>query len=158
MMTKAKTQPLIFIVENDSFYLNWIEYNLAVENYRHLRTFQTGTKCLDHMYLLPDVVILGENLKSSQQEELVEKITDLHPDVKIVYLNDDPRQYSEKIMATKSKSDLEDVTYKQVSSITERIKYLKEFVDMEATKRTTNKVGYIVAFFVVASMAVINYV
>ena len=158
MMTKAKTQPLIFIVENDSFYLNWIEYNLAMENYRHLRTFQTGAKCLDHMYLLPDVVILGENLKSNKQEELVEKITALHPDVKIVYLNENDDALSAKILKTQSHTDLEDATYKQVSSITDRIKYLKEFVDMEATKRTTNKVGYLVAFFVVVSMAFINYV
>lgn len=53
---------LIFIVEDNEMYSTMLDYILSKENTHQFIRFNSGEKCLDNIYLNPDVVILDYGL------------------------------------------------------------------------------------------------
>lgn len=79
---------LIFIVEDDEAYARVLSHSLEKKNYMNIRVFSSGERCLKHMHLNPDVILLdyllGENKKDGM--EVLKEIKRQNGDVQIVFL------------------------------------------------------------------------
>jgi DNA-binding NtrC family response regulator len=53
---------LVFIVEDNEMYSTMLDYILSKENTHQFIRFNTGEKCMENIYLNPDVIILDYGL------------------------------------------------------------------------------------------------
>ncbi|HET6227645.1 MAG TPA: response regulator [Bacteroidia bacterium] len=56
------TKHLIFIVEDNEMYSTMLDYILSKENTHQFIRFNSGEKCMENIYLNPDVIILDYGL------------------------------------------------------------------------------------------------
>lgn len=56
---------LVFFVDDDKMILNLLEYTLKNKQDYEVQTFFTGEECLEHLEMMPDLIVLDHNFKSN---------------------------------------------------------------------------------------------
>jgi DNA-binding NarL/FixJ family response regulator len=90
MKPKITKQPThIFIVENDRFYINMLDYIFSKDFSYRFVNYKTGEECLDNMALNPDIVVLDYNLPGINGYDTLVEIKKNHPHVYVLVLLSD---------------------------------------------------------------------
>jgi DNA-binding response OmpR family regulator len=77
---------LVFIVEDNEMYSTMLDYILSKENTHQFIRFNTGEKCVENMYLNPDVVILDYGLPGIDGLETMQNIKKFNSDTPVIIL------------------------------------------------------------------------
>lgn len=81
--SKAK----IFIVEDEPFFANLINYDLEANYYKGIKVFFSGEECIENLGLNPRVVILDHQLPGMSGLEVLKKIKASNPDIHVIFLS-----------------------------------------------------------------------
>jgi len=84
---KKHYNPLIFVVDDDLFYLNLILTNLKTNNFTKLHSFLSGEECEKQLNLKPDIVFLDYQLGSTTGLDVLKKIKNASPNTHVVLLS-----------------------------------------------------------------------
>ena len=77
----------IFVLEDDKFYGEWLEYQLSLHQDRQVRKFETATEMLKHLHEQPAVITLDYNLPDMPGDEVFKRIQRELPDVPIIIIS-----------------------------------------------------------------------
>lgn len=77
----------IFIVEDDPFFANLIEFVLEQNPDNEVRKFETGQAVLDQLHLHPDVITLDYSLPDLNGRELLAKVRARSPESRVVIIS-----------------------------------------------------------------------
>ena len=77
----------IFIVEDDPWYGQVLEYHLTLNPDYEVRLFESGQALLDHLFLKPDLVTLDFSLPDMNGDELYHKIRSSHPELPVIVIS-----------------------------------------------------------------------
>jgi two-component system response regulator AtoC len=82
-MTNCK----IFIVEDDDWYGQILQYQLSLNPDFEIHFFSSGTQCLSHMHLNPDVITIDYSLPDIKGDKLFLKIREINPNVPVIFIS-----------------------------------------------------------------------
>jgi len=77
----------IFIVEDEPFFANLINYDLEANYYDGIKVFFTGEECVENLDLNPRVVILDHRLPGISGLEVLKKIKAFNPNIHVIFLS-----------------------------------------------------------------------
>ncbi len=77
----------IFIVEDDIWYGEILEYHLSLNPDYQITRFGTGAEVLEHLHLQPDLITLDISLPDSTGEELYKKIRQYNEEVPVIVIS-----------------------------------------------------------------------
>ncbi|WP_186755526.1 sigma-54-dependent transcriptional regulator [Echinicola salinicaeni] len=77
----------IFIVEDDPWYGQVIEYHLGLNPDYQLQRFETGKALLANLHKKPDVVTLDFSLPDMKGDELFKKIREIQPELPVIVVS-----------------------------------------------------------------------
>lgn len=77
----------IFIVEDDPWYGQILEYHLGLNPDYQVMRFETGKELLANLHKKPDVVTLDFSLPDMKGDELFKKIRETHPDLPVIVVS-----------------------------------------------------------------------
>jgi len=77
----------IFIVEDDPWYGELLEYHLSLNPDYKIARFETGKECLDQMYKQPDLVTIDFSLPDLSGDKLYQKIREINPSVPVIIIS-----------------------------------------------------------------------
>ena len=77
----------IFIVEDDPFYANLIEYVLELNPDNDIHKFETAQDVLNQLHLQPDVVTVDYTLPDMNGDDLLKKIKARNKDTKVIIIS-----------------------------------------------------------------------
>lgn len=77
----------IFIVEDDPWYGQILEYHLNLNPEYKVSRFLTGRDCLDHLHQKPDLISLDFGLPDYPGDKLFQKIREIAPNVPVVMIS-----------------------------------------------------------------------
>mgnify|MGYP000397648012 CR=1 FL=1 len=77
----------IFIVEDDPWYGQIIEYHLGLNPDYQVKRFETGKDLLAHLHLKPDLITLDFGLPDMKGDELFKMIRDDIPDIPVIVIS-----------------------------------------------------------------------
>jgi DNA-binding response OmpR family regulator len=77
----------IFIVEDEPFFANLINYDLEANYYDGIKVYFTGEDCIDNLHLNPKVVILDHKLPGLSGLDVLKKIKAFNPDIHVIFLS-----------------------------------------------------------------------
>lgn len=83
-MKQSKT--LVFIVEDNEMYSTMLDYILSKENTHQFIRFNSGEKCVENIYLNPDVVILDYGLPGIDGLETLYNIKKFNTNIPVIIL------------------------------------------------------------------------
>lgn len=67
-------EPLIFIVDDDLFFRNYITSILSMNQYTNIMAFSSGELCLEHLNLNPDIIILDHDMHGLSGTDVLEAL------------------------------------------------------------------------------------
>ncbi len=76
--------PLIFVVDDDPIYHKLLKYNLKIDNYNNIKSFNSGEDCIQNIKLVPDVVILDYEMDGMNGIQTLQKIKKFNKDIKVI--------------------------------------------------------------------------
>jgi len=77
----------IFIVEDDKWYGELLEYVIKLNPEHEIEMFSTGRECLDNLYKKPDIITLDYSLEDMNGGEVLQSIKNFHPDTQVVVVS-----------------------------------------------------------------------
>ena len=77
----------IFIVEDDNWYGEILQYHLSLNPDYEVTLFQTGKECLSKMHLGPDLITLDFSLPDLTGDKLFKKIREINPQVPVIMIS-----------------------------------------------------------------------
>ena len=77
----------IFIVEDDPWYSQILQYHLGLNPDYEVTLFKTGQECLSKMSLKPDLITLDFSLPDLRGDKLFEKIREVNPNVPVIMIS-----------------------------------------------------------------------
>ena len=77
----------IFIVEDDPWYSQILQYHLGLNPDYEVTLFKTGQECLSKMSLKPDLITLDFSLPDLKGDVLYKKIRDINPTVPVIMIS-----------------------------------------------------------------------
>jgi len=77
----------IFIVEDDPWYGEILQYHLNLNPDYKVSLFKTGKECLEKMGLKPDLITLDFSLPDLRGDKLYKKIRELNPNVPVIMIS-----------------------------------------------------------------------
>jgi len=77
----------IFIVEDDPWYGELLEYHLSLNPDYKIARFETGKDCLNQMYKQPDLVTIDFSLPDLAGDRLYQKIREVDPTVPVIIIS-----------------------------------------------------------------------
>lgn len=77
----------IFIVEDNAWYGELLEYKLAQNPDYHIQRFTTAQACLDHLGEQPDLITLDYNLPDGKGDQVLRQIKERLPDVAVIIIS-----------------------------------------------------------------------
>jgi len=104
---------LIFFVDDEPMFINLMDYTFKCRTGYAVRTFGSGSECLDHMSLNPDLVVIDYFLNNDDALtgiELAKKIKEINPAILLIFLsgNDDNAVINEALAMGAAKYILKD--------------------------------------------------
>lgn len=79
--------PKIFIVEDEPFFANLINFDLESKNYTNTRVFFTGEDCINHLNENPEIVLLDHKLPGMSGLDVLKKIKAHNPEIHVIFLS-----------------------------------------------------------------------
>ncbi|MBX7201891.1 MAG: response regulator [Bacteroidia bacterium] len=86
-MMKNGTSAKIFIVEDEPFFANLVNYDLEANYFDGIKVFFSGEDCLKNIDLKPKVVILDHQLPGMSGLEVLQKIKAFDPKIHVIFLS-----------------------------------------------------------------------
>lgn len=86
-MAKAKSSYKIFVVEDDTWYRNFLNYTLQLNPDYEVQTFENGKDCLDNLHQKPDLITVDYSLPGMNGVELIKKIKDLDESIQLIVIS-----------------------------------------------------------------------
>ncbi len=86
-MEPSTDQFLIFIVEDDRWYAEFLKYHLSLNPDYQVETFLTGKDMLAELHRNPGAITLDYSLPDMTGQELLKKIKDENPDMPVVMIS-----------------------------------------------------------------------
>ncbi|WP_225444080.1 sigma-54-dependent transcriptional regulator [Echinicola arenosa] len=77
----------IFIVEDDPWYGQILEYHLGLNPDYQVKRFETGKELIKHLHLKPDLITLDFSLPDMEGDDLFKKIRDVLPDLPVIVIS-----------------------------------------------------------------------
>ncbi len=77
----------IFIVEDNAWYGELLEYKLAQNPDHRIQRFTTAQACLDHLPESPDLITLDYNLPDGKGDEVLRRIREQLPEVAVIVIS-----------------------------------------------------------------------
>jgi two-component system response regulator AtoC len=77
----------VFIVEDDTWYGELLQYHLSLNPEYEIYLFKTGNDCLKHMHLNPDVITLDYSLPDTTGYDLLKKIKEINDSIPIIVIS-----------------------------------------------------------------------
>lgn len=77
----------IFIVEDEPFFANLINYDLEANYYDGIKVFFTGEEAVENLNLNPRVVILDHALPGMSGIDVLKKIKTFDPNIHVIFLS-----------------------------------------------------------------------
>lgn len=77
----------IFIVEDDKWYGELLEYVIKLNPEHEIEKFSLGKDCIDNLYKKPDVVTLDYSLEDMNGVEVLEAIKDFDPSINVIVIS-----------------------------------------------------------------------
>ena len=84
---KNLDQVKIFIVEDEPFFANLINYDLEANYYDGIKVFFNGEEAVENLSLNPRVVILYHRLPGMSGIDVLKKIKAYNPDIHVIFLS-----------------------------------------------------------------------
>jgi DNA-binding response OmpR family regulator len=84
---KKQDQVKIFIVEDEPFFANLINYDLEANYYDGIKVFFTGEEAVENLPLNPRVVILDHQLPGMSGLDVLKKIKAYDPNIHVIFLS-----------------------------------------------------------------------
>jgi DNA-binding response OmpR family regulator len=84
---KKQDQVKIFIVEDEPFFANLINYDLEANYYDGIKVFFNGEEAVDNLKLNPRVVILDHSLPGMSGLDVLQKIKAYDPNIHVIFLS-----------------------------------------------------------------------
>lgn len=84
---EQKISKKIFLVDDDSFSLNYYAQHLRNLGEEDILCFSDGNDCLNHLALGPDIIFLDYNMASLTGLEVLDKIKRYDPDIFVVMVS-----------------------------------------------------------------------
>ncbi|MBP7510527.1 MAG: sigma-54-dependent Fis family transcriptional regulator [Bacteroidia bacterium] len=86
-MAKSKSSYKIFVVEDDTWYRNFLNYTLQLNPDYEVHTFENGKDCLDNLHQKPDLITVDYSLPGMNGVELIKKIKDLDESIQLIVIS-----------------------------------------------------------------------
>ena len=86
-MKKADSSFTIFIVEDDVWYAEILEYHLQLNPDYIVKKFSSGEECLANMHLRPDAICLDYSLSDMDGKEMLRKLKRLHANIPVIMIS-----------------------------------------------------------------------
>lgn len=77
----------IFLVEDDPWYGEILEYHLSLNPDNKVYRFRSGQECLDHLYKNPSLITIDYYLPDMSGEELFQRIRTTNPQVPVIAIS-----------------------------------------------------------------------
>lgn len=84
---KNQTKTRIFIVEDEPFFANLINFDLESNSFKGIKIFFSGEECIEQLDLHPEVVILDHQLPGMSGLEVLKKIKSFDPEIHVIFLS-----------------------------------------------------------------------
>src|SRR5476651_462523 len=78
---------LIFIIEDDAWYGQILQYHLSKNPDYVVKVFMTGKECLDNLYLGPNLITIDFSLPDTRGDQLFKKIRLVNPAVPVIVIS-----------------------------------------------------------------------
>lgn len=86
-MTKVKSNPKIFIVEDDAWYRNFLTYTLQLNPDYEVQSFETAKECLNNLHQKPDLITVDYSLPGMNGSELIKKIKEIDDQIQLIVIS-----------------------------------------------------------------------
>lgn len=63
--------PLVFIVDDDIFFRNYISSILTMNGFNNIESFSSGERCIENINKLPDVIVLDHDMVGMSGTEVL---------------------------------------------------------------------------------------
>lgn len=77
----------IFILDDDVWYSELLEYHLSLNPDYELRKFHSAKDCLDNIHLRPNVITVDYSLPDQNGGEVLKKIKEFNPDIQVIIIS-----------------------------------------------------------------------
>jgi two-component system, NtrC family, response regulator AtoC len=78
----------IFVVEDDQWYREFLQYHLSLNQDYEVRAFETGKDCIQNLTEMPDIITVDYRLPDMDGRELIEKIKGVHEEIEVVVISE----------------------------------------------------------------------
>ncbi|NOQ25780.1 MAG: response regulator [Bacteroidales bacterium] len=128
-----KSNPLIFVVDDDRTFTRSVEAYLKINNYKNIQCYYTGEDCLKNFHLNPDIIILNYNLAGSNSNSLdglqiLGKINNMFQNPTVIMVSGEMHLYAEKIVEAKFEKGMYRYIMKGDDTLKEIINTINEIV------------------------------
>ena len=84
----ATTHPRVFILEDDEFYRELLQYNLNLNPDYEVKSFATAADLLAALHDKPHIVTLDYRLPDMDGVAVLKRIKDFNPDIEVVVISE----------------------------------------------------------------------
>ena len=77
----------IFIVEDDLWYLQVLEYYLSKDSDYEIIRFSTARECIDNLHQMPDLITLDYGLPDANGQDVLAKIKAINQDIPVIVIS-----------------------------------------------------------------------
>lgn len=131
-----KTNPLIFVVDDDKAFNRLMEAYLKRNNYRNIKCFFTGEDCIKNYHLNPDIVILDYNLNGNDPKnmnglEVLGEINNIFQNPTVIMISGEMHQHAKKIIEAKFEKGMYRYIMKSNNTLDELGKAMKEITESD---------------------------
>lgn len=77
----------IFIVEDDPWYMDILEYHLQLNPEYEVEKYQTGKECLNNLYKKPSAITLDYSLPDMKGREVLKRVLENNPEVAVIIIS-----------------------------------------------------------------------
>ncbi|NQY67746.1 MAG: sigma-54-dependent Fis family transcriptional regulator [Flavobacteriales bacterium] len=86
-MSNNSNSLLIFLVEDDDWYVQLLEYHLALNPDYIIEKFPTGQECIKNLYRNPDVICLDYSLPDMDGKTLTKEVFKTNPKIPVIMIS-----------------------------------------------------------------------
>ncbi len=86
-MASRKTNYTIFVVEDDTWYRNFLSYSLQLNPDYEVKTFENGKDCLNNLHLKPDLITIDYSLPGMNGAELIKRIKEVDDSIQLIVIS-----------------------------------------------------------------------
>lgn len=84
---KNTRNPLFFVVIESSIYNNLVVGYLKSKKYKNIKSFNSGTECINNLHLNPDIIILGYDMNEMNGLEIMKTVNDKKSGIEYFFLS-----------------------------------------------------------------------